>query len=598
MDIEGLIFPVKVKLPVPEDHNEDQESKQQQKQEQDDENDLEDDDLLVIDEEEETQTTNDEENTTSEQQQEEKEEEKNDNEKDNEKDKEKKEEQKTPSQQQITLLEEEKSNKKEETIVNNNSTVNIQDFSKDLCNQPLRLTYRDFDSLVALRRTVDQALTNRATSHVFYAQSRSVVVSACAAINSFPGALQLFYYTIMVTFLYVSSFFSVIQTQQIDRMMGGCDDSTSSTSSSIINNTDASGSGASSSPSTLSDVATFAPAAFLLLGIRLMNSSAQATSALIFVKTIRGLYQRYFGLYDLTLQQRIPLMALYADRPVQILLTIYAIFILPFALSGPLYGGFFVNWRCWVPVLIGIGILALDFTVLTVSRWIARSKREARDSSRKKELVLMLKDSPLSSPLLVLSPQQDTSIFHDRNQHLELDEAFEDLFSPDSVRTIRHRTVVQQLNYAFTPSKKERARRRRAMKRKWKQSKKQQEYVADDEDDAHDVGNKNTKTNNLDDKVAAQQSITSAAPMTSLWRAIVVFMLTEEIPVLAVSLAFQVSLNYMCLLRYNDVFGIRDDFDLVYEKDYNGRRIACVWYSFTQDVSGVLSTLSSFVPFM
>merc|ERR1712000_268655 len=72
---------------------------------------------------------------------------------------------------------------------------------------------------------------------------------------------------------------------------------------------------------------------FLLICFRIMNSSFLSTAVLVFVKSVRGMYQKYRGLYSLTLQQRIPLMGLFADRVIHVMLGIYAFLIIPCALA-------------------------------------------------------------------------------------------------------------------------------------------------------------------------------------------------------------------------------------------------------------------------
>jgi len=102
----------------------------------------------------------------------------------------------------------------------------------------------------------------------------------------------------------------------------------------------------------------------------------------------------------------------------------------------------------------------------------------------------------------------------------------------------------------------------------------------------------------LDKEVIAQQSSISSSSPVEIWNALLVFVLTEEIPVIVISLALQASFNYCALLQYGDAFGVSHDHSTVYSKDYDSRKIECIIRMFQSDVSSFLSGLSSFVPFM
>ena len=116
----------------------------------------------------------------------------------------------------------------------------------------------------------------------------------------------------------------------------------------------------------------------------------------------------------------------------------------------------------------------------------------------------------------------------------------------------------------------------------------------DDEDDDIDAL--------LDSDLLQKQSTISSSSPVEIGNALLVFIMTEEIPVIIISLALQVAFNYTALLQYGTAFGVSDaNYDsssAVYAKDAHSRDFNCVLGNFESELSSMLSFLSSFVPFM
>ena len=95
---------------------------------------------------------------------------------------------------------------------------------------------------------------------------------------------------------------------------------------------------------------------------------------------------------------------------------------------------------------------------------------------------------------------------------------------------------------------------------------------------------------------AKKNSLTNSAP-TSLPRALLIFLLSEEIPTVLLTVAIQLSYNYFLLYEYRDSFGIADEMEIP-QREYDSRSILCVWELFSSDLSGKINALSSFFAFL
>jgi hypothetical protein len=96
------------------------------------------------------------------------------------------------------------------------------------------------------------------------------------------------------------------------------------------------------------------------------------------------------------------------------------------------------------------------------------------------------------------------------------------------------------------------------------------------------------------EEAARTNSIANAAPVT-LGRALLVFLLTEEIPTLAIALSLQLAFNYSALLHYGEAFGLQHR--NVITVDFEARRLHCVVETLEKDWSNFVSLLSSALPF-
>ena len=86
----------------------------------------------------------------------------------------------------------------------------------------------------------------------------------------------------------------------------------------------------------------------------------------------------------------------------------------------------------------------------------------------------------------------------------------------------------------------------------------------------------------------------SSSPIT-IPSALLVFLLSEEVPTILLTASLQMCFNYVALLEYSSSFGATNA-DIV-SLDYNARKIECVWQIVEKDVSGLISSLSSFIAF-
>ena len=114
--------------------------------------------------------------------------------------------------------------------------------------------------------------------------------------------------------------------------------------------------------------------------------------------------------------------------------------------------------------------------------------------------------------------------------------------------------------------------------------------------------NSNNNENNDFDAITAdealevkKQSLTNAAP-TSLVQALVVFFLTEEFPTVILTITIQMCYNFLCLREYSSAFGLAENTNL-WKMEYESRNVECILDLLQSDVSGISSTLSSFLAF-
>jgi hypothetical protein len=107
----------------------------------------------------------------------------------------------------------------------------------------------------------------------------------------------------------------------------------------------------------------------------------------------------------------------------------------------------------------------------------------------------------------------------------------------------------------------------------------------------------------------AAAAVVAAAPTTSLARALVIFLLVEELPTLALTLCLQSVFNYAALSTYPRDFGLErtaasgsgsgsSSAFAVVAVEYDARAVECLKELLAQEASAFISTLSSFAPFM
>ena len=66
----------------------------------------------------------------------------------------------------------------------------------------------------------------------------------------------------------------------------------------------------------------------------------------------------------MTIEEKLPILTVSYSLGVQILLGIYAILVLPFALTGLIYGFPSKGWECGLPMLIGAIAIGVDLLLI------------------------------------------------------------------------------------------------------------------------------------------------------------------------------------------------------------------------------------------
>ena len=410
---------------------------------------------------------------------------------------------------------------------------------KLLATTPVQLVDSDFASAVALQEKVTAAVLERATSVVFYTQSRDIWVSVASAVNTFPSVLQLVYYVAGVATLFASTTFLVVgdaenlhQVEQIAAFKCNASSTTNSTGSETV----------------LAALSSHLvrQAVYFLIGFRLVNASTFATAVLVFVKLARGLYQRHCGLHLLTLSQRLPIMSVASSRAVQAMLFVYVLLVAPFALCGATYG-WGLSVVCGAPVIVGAALVAIDAAVL----WFFRRMSVA------------------SSSAVAADDMLDGRSFESR---AELGSAASAINAGDGDGVAATDSIDDEPTLARF----------------------------------FDVDRRRAEQAAAAAAAAAETpppvtSMASAAP-TTLPRALLVFLLTEELPMIFIALSLQAAFNYTARSQYAAAFGLSNAFyhpygDVV-SLDFNARSTSCVAELLRGDVSAILSTLSSLLPFL
>ena len=410
-----------------------------------------------------------------------------------------------------------------------------------LASHKLQLTDADFASAVALQERVTAAVLERATTIVYFTQSRDIWVSVASAVNTFPSLPQLVFYHVGIVSLFASTLYSVVGNSKnladVERIAGyDCNATLTSAASAAVSNA----TGAEAALKALSSTSV-QQAAYFLIGFRFVNASTFATAVLVFVKLARGLYQRHCGLHLLTLSQRLPIMSVASSRAVQAMLVVYVLLVAPFALGGATYG-WSLSAVCGAPVLVGVALVALDALLLAAFRRLFAGAGAAQSDGshdggggRGVELVAGHATDPLNSSVRAVAA---------------LDEPVDD--GQDEATLARFFDVDRR-----------RAEESRAA-------------LA---------------------KPPPVTSIASAAPIT-LPRALLVFLLAEELPMIFISLSLQAAFNYTAFVHFGKAFALSNDATAVVGRDYDSRRFGCVVGLLESDVSALLATLSSFVPFL
>lgn len=76
------------------------------------------------------------------------------------------------------------------------------------------------------------------------------------------------------------------------------------------------------------------------------------------------------------------------------------------------------------------------------------------------------------------------------------------------------------------------------------------------------------------------------------------FLLREDIPCIILVVALQLSSNYSSLLFFARDFGLEQNANDIYKMEWESRNLQCVLTTAGQEFSHVLSSASSFVPFL
>lgn len=545
----------------------------------------------------------------------------------------------------------------------------------------------DFASIPVLQQKVFSILTARASSIVYYTQSRFTRVSAASAINSFPSALQLIYYVGSIFLLFFFTLVIVKTDSNLAKIAAGCSASPSSGSSTSSSTTNAPSSSSEDYSSSLHAVI------FYLLGFRLLNSSAFGTATLVLVKTLRALYQRAgFQNADsnLTLQQRLPLMALYSDRKIQAMLGFYFLLIFPFSFSGLFYGLFRVSWVCIIPLFVGILFLILNGFALGLMRKLSsvvvinkhhhlhhdtdglldpENTNNLQDTllddknNNKDEKSIFYTEVHENSNTTSKRNFGETPINHQQQQHqinvnseLQADVDSDDDDEParpvasssssskrknhnsdedsdeEAVKvagsssgksgsathsrtaSVTNNSGLKQQSTTKDSSSSSPSRKSSVtnLHQQHQQEEVEQTFKKNKNESFTDrsatLGNFFASASladhgpfqeaKLEQEVRTQQSSIMSATPISLGKALLVFLLTEELPTMILAMAFQTSFNYTALLYFQQDFALSNDHLSVVSKDFHSRSVHCELEFFKYDVSAKLSDLSSLVPFM
>lgn len=290
-----------------------------------------------------------------------------------------------------------------------------------------------------------------------------------------------------------------------------------------------------------------------------MNASTTATVILIFVKTVRACWASFGDrLAQLNLAQRLPVMSLYSRRPSQILLFCYFSVVALFAAAGITYG---MRISASLAVFfITILLLLIDVSVLAAIRYYT----EYKENERKK---------------------RDKKTFDQEEEELKNTTTSQD------VRLLSQHDAINTTNIPFLLENN-------------KNNNFDGTHHSSNLQESSDNHNKNTNDDDDEfDEITAEEaleakknSLANSAP-TSLPKALLIFLLSEEIPTILITLAIQLAYNYTILVEYRDSFGIATDAE-VPKREYDSRSMSCVWELFESDLSGKINAMSSFFAFL